>query len=59
MERVSTHSLEELSPTMECLWDKLPHTGLQWTIISVDLKSIGMGLESVRADVRMECGPLK
>ena len=59
MERVSTHSLEEMSPTMECLWDLLPHTGPQWTIVALYLKSIGMYLESVRADVRMECGPLK
>ena len=55
MERVSTHSLEEMSPTMECLsclWDPLSHAALQWTIISIDHKFL-------RADVRMDCGPFQ
>ena len=52
MEWGSTHSLEEMSPTMECLWDLLPHTGLQWTIISV-------ALVSLRAHVGMEYGLLQ
>ena len=37
---------------MECLLDPLPHTGPQWTIVSMELSSW-------RVDVRTECGHLK